>query len=202
MRAQQVLDAIAGVVVEDMKRAQDSRIRFFLGGAMKGGWEAWLQAECGVAVSAAVARDAGAGRYTVQREVAYGAGAGAKRADLLFAPAAAGAGGAAGPALAGVKIWIEFKTQRDAAYGATLTDFRSDMDKLRSAAASGDVAVAAAILVGDPAADAMLKKLDRPAGTSLGAFVFCAGGSAAETWSASSKPTTAADVVLLWWKNS
>lgn len=204
MKAQQVLEAVMAVVSQDLSRGAASRIGFFLKGNMKGGWEAWLQAECAIAIDAAIAKLGGTGRYAVRREVGYGGAAGGKRADLLFEPAAggAGAGGPGAPALAGAKIWIEFKTQRDSGYAGTLADFRSDMDKLRAEAAATDVAVALAILVGDPTIDDMLRKLDRPGGTTLGAVIFRGGGGAAETWATSSKPTAVADFVVLWWKNS
>jgi hypothetical protein len=215
MRAQQVIGAVIDNITADLSRGDASRIRFFLTGETKGGWEGWLQVEAAVAVDAVITKNSSADRYVMLREVAYAA---AKRCDLVFAPGGSPLAPAGKPAAAGAApkaavgggstIWIELKTQRADGYDKTLDDFIDDINKLKTFTDSNDkeaVCVAFAILVGDAKAAKFIKMPPIPSGTSVAGFHYIKGTGQHQILNAQNvdpAKITAADFVCLAWKNS
>jgi hypothetical protein len=116
-RAADFIASINTAIANDLSRI-DSRIHAFFTNNITGGWEAWLQVEAARQIIA----DGRAADF--QRESPYtapdgnGVMAGRRRCDLVMQPAR------------GTQIFIELKTQRNAAYAQHVADFIDDVDKI------------------------------------------------------------------------
>ncbi|NCP11346.1 MAG: hypothetical protein GW859_05220 [Sphingomonadales bacterium] len=116
-RAQDFISSINTAIASDLA-SPSSRIHAFFANNISGGWEAWLQVEAARQIIA----DGKAADF--QRECSFpapgGVGVmGGMKCDLVMQPAR------------GQQIFIELKTQRNAAYARHVRDFTDDVDKIR-----------------------------------------------------------------------
>ncbi len=126
--ASAVMTALQKLIVQDVQRKDDSRIRSFLVRNTKGGWEPWFQVEAAHAlIHAGLATDFD----REQRVKTFGMKDPKTNAILFLASDEICDLVSMNPSK-GTNIFIEMKTQRSGAYQKTLSDFEKDLKKFQA----------------------------------------------------------------------